>query len=152
MLSKVNNDNRQAFTLIEMTTVIIIIGILAAFAIPQYQASLQRAYEKSAVMNLRSIVAAEHIYKVENGSHWVAIATVNDINNTLRLKIIPDHVTYSCDISGAPNDFRCIAQSTGSVAWQAAVSSAVNDGAPWCLSEEASGTFCPLCRTTGCPY
>ena len=151
MLSKVNNDNQQAFTLIEMTTVIIIIGILAAFAIPQYQASLDRAYEKSAVMNLRSVVAAEHIYKVENGSHWVAIATVNDINPTLRLNIIPDHVTYSCDISGAPNDFRCMAQSTGTVQWQAAVSSAVNDGAPWCLSE-VSGTLCPLCRTTGCPY
>ena len=145
---KTDKNDLKAFTLMEIMIVVIIISILAGFAIPQYQGSLERAYEKSAVMNLRSVVAAEHIYKVENGSHWVAVATVTDINNNLKLNIIPDHVTYSCDLSGAPNDFRCIAQSTGSVGWQVAASSPA--GNTWCLS--APGTPCPLCTAASCPY
>jgi len=59
----------EGFTLIELLVVIIIIGILAAIAIPTYLSTRQRGYEASMKSDLRSIANEESSYYVDNGQY-----------------------------------------------------------------------------------
>ena len=61
----------KAFTLIEVLIVILIIGIIAAIAFPQYQAAVVKARIKPVVSLLRSIVNAENLYMLANGEYTI---------------------------------------------------------------------------------
>lgn len=54
--------NKKGFTLIELLTVVAIIGILAAIAIPQFNSYRQKAYNASALSDLRFIRMAIELY------------------------------------------------------------------------------------------
>lgn len=82
--------NHKAFTLIELLIVIIIIGILAGIALPNFAGMKEKALDKEAIANLKLIQGGQKIYKMEMGSY--ASCVVLDlgnvcINNTLKLSI-----------------------------------------------------------------
>lgn len=52
----------SGFTLIELLITIVIVGILAAIAIPQYQETARRAHETAAKEDLRNLMTAEEIF------------------------------------------------------------------------------------------
>jgi prepilin-type N-terminal cleavage/methylation domain-containing protein len=54
--------NRKGFTLIELLIVVVIIGILAAIAIPKFANTKQKAYLASMKSDLRNLVTAEEAY------------------------------------------------------------------------------------------
>ena len=58
---------KKAFTLVELLIVIIIIGILATMAIPQYQKMVERAKWAEPIQILNSIGTACIIYYTEHG-------------------------------------------------------------------------------------
>lgn len=77
-------QKNKGFTLIEILIVVIIIGILAAIALPNFSKSKEGALDKEAIANLKLIQAAEKIYQMETNNYYPSsgsqsdIATIND--------------------------------------------------------------------------
>ena len=59
--------NKTGFTLIELLVVVLIIGILAAIALPQYQKSVEKARAAEAMLFLDSLNKAEEAHYLAAG-------------------------------------------------------------------------------------
>ncbi len=71
MFSKIHaTRNQKGFTLIELMIVVVIIGILAALAIPRFMASTTRAKQSEAKEILKQIYTMERAYRQEYDTYW----------------------------------------------------------------------------------
>ena len=99
----------------EILLVIVILGIMAAFAMPNYNKSVELAYEKDAVLQLTAIQAAEQSYYAREITYWPSTTsnyTVDQINTALHMNLIENGFSYSCT-SPSPGNFTCTAQRIG---------------------------------------
>ena len=61
-------SNKRAFTLIELLVVVLIIGILATVAVPQYQKAVRKARIAEARVILKALVDASDVYILQHGT------------------------------------------------------------------------------------
>ena len=66
---------KKGFTLIELLIVVVIIGILAAIAIPKFANTKEKAYVASMKSDLRNLVTAQEAYYSDNNSTYAQSTT-----------------------------------------------------------------------------
>ncbi|MBM4193289.1 MAG: prepilin-type N-terminal cleavage/methylation domain-containing protein [Gemmatimonadetes bacterium] len=69
------HSNKKGFTLIELLIVVVIIGILAAIAIPKFANTKEKAYIASMKSDLRNLITAQEAYFSDNSSVYASSTT-----------------------------------------------------------------------------
>ena len=93
--------NKKAFTLLELLVVVVIIGLLAAIALPQYKKAVLKSKLATIKDRTRVIYEAEQRYYLVNNSYttnWDALDITNMKINTKE---------YSCNIQSPSSSIYC---------------------------------------------
>ena len=84
----------SAFTLVEIMIVVVIIGLLAALAVPAFQKVRASSQDKAVLNNARQLAAAADQYFHENGATTVAQANLVGATNFIRVQNGVANETY----------------------------------------------------------
>ncbi|RKX19219.1 MAG: hypothetical protein DRP26_03805 [Candidatus Zixiibacteriota bacterium] len=109
MLSKFHRSNK-GFTLIELMIVVVIIGILAALAIPRFMRSTTKAKQSEAKQLLKQIYTMQRAYRQEFNSYACNGVTANAANPSTFAVIgvdIGSTARYTYVMTAAVNTFSC---------------------------------------------
>ena len=71
----------KGFTLIELLIVVVIIGILAAIAIPKFSATREKAYFAAMKSDLKNLASQQEIYYADHYSYNGTAATLSFTNS-----------------------------------------------------------------------
>jgi type IV pilus assembly protein PilA len=69
-------QNKKGFTLIELLIVVVIIGILAAIAIPKFSATREKAYFAAMKSDVKNLASQQEIYYADNYSYTTSRTTL----------------------------------------------------------------------------
>jgi len=131
----------KAFTLVELGLVVIIVTVLATIALPRFTTALERGYEADAVNQLRSIHAAQRIYRSRAKTYWpnpaAGTQNVAAINTNLGLSVIENGFAITC--TEGNTTFFCQAVRTTGGAYTVGV------------DENSLGANNPCCEAGTCP-
>ena len=97
----------KAFTLVELMVVIVIVGILAGVALPNFLNQTKKAAATEAKQQVSSIFKQTHAYVLENGSIGSIDADCSDYAGTLTTIKEGAGFTYAC--SGSQTAFKVVA-------------------------------------------
>jgi len=86
-------DNK-GFTLIELLIVVVIIGILAAIAIPKFSATREKAYFAAMKSDLKNLASQQEIYYSDNYAYSSSAADLA-FTNSDGVIVTPQNVTSS---------------------------------------------------------
>lgn len=92
----------QGLTLTEVILTVVIIIIVGAFAVPQFERAIERQIYRKSNLNLIAIHSAMQIHYAQNKEYPLLDATPDikaNINSTFNLKILDDHFTFNYSIS-----------------------------------------------------
>ena len=111
---------RGAYTLVEMSVVLIIMGIFITLAMPKFSRSLESARADVAGANLRAIWTAERIYWLDNRTYTTSLSVLVSLN--LLDPSIPSDPYYTYLVPAADvATFTATAQRAPNVSWSGTV-------------------------------
>lgn len=73
--------NTKGFTLIELLIVVVIIGILAAIAIPKFSATREKAYISSMKADLRNLQSAQELFYSDPANAYTYAGAIGDLDD-----------------------------------------------------------------------
>ncbi len=89
-----SHTSTKGFTLVEIMIVVVIIGLLAAMAIPAFQKVRQSSQDKAVLNNARQLSAASDQYFLENGVSTVAQTNLVGSSNYVKSLNLVANETY----------------------------------------------------------
>ncbi len=75
-------STKKGFTLIELLIVVVIIGILAAIAIPKFANTKEKAYVAAMKSDLRNLVTAQEAYFSDYNSNYAS--SISDMGTSYK--------------------------------------------------------------------
>ena len=100
ILSHKGRGKQRAFTLIELLVVVLIIGILAAVAVPQYKKAVIKSRAVEAMTLLKAITDNQEVYYLNNGKY------TSNFDN-LDIKIATELMGKNTDETSSTYLYRC---------------------------------------------
>ncbi|MDB6094288.1 MAG: pilE [Verrucomicrobia bacterium] len=98
-----NSKPTHAFTLVEIMIVVVIIGMLAALAIPGFQKIRSASQDKAVLSNARQLAAATDQYMMEFGRSTVSIGMlVGQTNYVKNLDLVANETYPTTFQAGMP--------------------------------------------------
>ncbi len=91
---KIQLRSRHGFTLVEIMIVVVIIGLLAAMAIPAFQKVRTSSQDKTVLNNARQLAAAADQYFLENGVSTVSQGSLVGATNYVKALNLVANETY----------------------------------------------------------
>jgi type IV pilus assembly protein PilE len=88
---------QRGFTMIELLLVVVIIGVLAAFALPKYAQTKQRGQRGAGISDLHTLLIAQERFYSETGRYGGIADTA-----ALRTRLSPGNGPLDITLAGAP--------------------------------------------------
>jgi type IV pilus assembly protein PilA len=126
--------NRKGFTLIELLIVVVIIGILAAIAIPKFASTKEKAYITAMRSDLRNMMTAQESYFSDYGTYSTATSSLKGFSQTTGVHV--DIEAASTDGAGwyasSTHNSLAASQTCAIAVGKAATTKSLNEGEPTC--------------------